>query len=137
MRVRHKTIFGRIDGKGELKMPPTADFCVLHKGASVKITIDIMPLEPTERMTNFFFGYVVKEMRSAFESFGNDYTEEETYNEIRKNCPLFFEEKRVNGEWKRKAKEWEDLDTAEAVAAIEWIQRWASMEFKWVIEDAK
>ena len=88
-------------------------------------------------MTNFFFGYVVKEMRNAFESLGNDYTEEQTYNEIRRNCPLFFEEKRIKGVWRRREKEWEDLDCAEAVAAIEWIQRWASIEFKWVIEDAK
>lgn len=139
MRVRSKTLFGRIDAHGELKIhaDALADFAKLHKGAAVKIRVEVVPNEPTERMTNYFFGYVVKEMRQALISVGNDFNEQETYDVIRKNCPVFFEEKRENGEWKRVAKEWEELDTAEAVEAIAWIQRWASTEFYWVIDDPR
>lgn len=139
MRVRSKTLFGRIDARGELKIHSDAltDFARLHKGAAVKIRVEIVPNEPTERLTNYFFGYVVKEMRQAFISVGNDFNEQETYDEIRKNCPVFFEEKRENGEWKRVEKEWEELDTAEAVEAIAWIQRWASTEMYWIIDDPK
>ena len=139
MRVRTKIIFGRIDGKGVLKihLDPLADLCKLHPNAAIKLRAEIVPMEPTERMTNFFFGYVVKEMRLAFDSVGCDYTDEQTYDQIRANCPMFFEEIRENGEWKRRAKEWEDLDIAEAVEAIAWIQRWAATEFQWIIDDPK
>lgn len=137
MRVRSKTIFGRIDAKGVLKISGLEDFCKLHPGNCVKIRADIMPLEPTERLTNYFFGYVVKEMRLAYESLGNDYTEEQTYEQIKSNCPVFFEEKRENGSWKREAKEWEDLDVSEAVEAIGWIHRWAAVEFNWIIDDPR
>lgn len=137
MRVRSKTIFARIGDGGELNLSALAPFLKLHRGSSVIVKVDVAPLEPTERMTNFFFGYVVKEMRLAYDSLGSDYTEEQTYDQIRANCPVFFEEIRENGEWKRKEKEWEDLDTAEAVEAIAWIQRWAATEFQWIIDDPR
>lgn len=138
MRLRTLILWTRIGERGGLKIPAdrVARFSALHKGRSVLIRMEVQSIEPTERMTNYFFGYVVKEMRRAFDSIGESLTEEQTYNKIRENCPVFLEEKRENGSWKVRAKEWEELSVEEAVEAISWIQRWASMEFEWVIDDA-
>ena len=138
MRLRTLILWTRIGERGGLKIPAdrVARFSTLHKGRSVLIRMEVQSIEPTERMTNYFFGYVVKEMRRAFDSIGESLTEEQTYNKIRENCPVFLEEKRENGSWKVRAKEWEELSVEEAVEAISWIQRWASMEFEWVIDDA-
>lgn len=109
----------------------------MHKGRSILVRIEVQSIEPTERMTNFFFGYVVKEMRRAYESLGEMLTEQQTYDKIRENCPIFLEEKRENGSWRVRAKEWEELSIEEAVEAISWVQRWASENFQWVIDDAQ
>lgn len=139
MRLRNKTLFGRIDERGVLKIPVEAmeDFCRLHPGRAVILRLEVQSVPPSQRLTNYFFGYIVKEMRQAFATTGNDYSEEQTYDQIRANCPLFWEEKRENSSWKRRAKEWEELDSSEAVEAIAWIQRWASTEFFWIIEDPR
>jgi hypothetical protein len=107
----------------------------MHKGRSLLVRLEVQSIEPTERMTNYFFGYVVKEMRNAYENLGESLTEAQTYDKIRANCPVFLEEKREKGEWKTRGKEWEELSVEEAVEAIAWIQRWASMEFGWIIDD--
>ena len=78
----------------------------MHKGRSLLVRLEVQSIEPTERMTNYFFGYVVKEMRNAYENLGESLTEAQTYDTIRANSP-----------------------------AIAWIQRWASMEFGWIIDD--
>lgn len=138
MRLRTLILWTRIGERGGLKIPAdrVTQFASMHKGKSVLIRMEIQSIEPTERMTNYFFGYVVKEMRRAYDSLGESLTDEQTYNKIRENCPVFLEEKRENGAWKTRAKEWEELSIEEAVEAISWIQRWASMEFEWVIDDA-
>lgn len=138
MRLKSLILWTRIGDRGGLKIPTdrVTQFASMHKGRSLLIRMEVQSLEPTERMTNYFFGYVVKEMRWAFDSIGECLTDKETYDKIRWNCPLFLEEKRENGEWKTRAKEWEELSVEEAVEAISWIQRWASMEFQWVIDDA-
>lgn len=107
----------------------------MHKGRSLLVRLEVQSIEPTERMTNYFFGYVVKEMRNAYENLGESLTEAQTYDKIRSNCPVFLEEKREKGAWKTRGKEWEELSVEEAVEAIAWIQRWASMEFGWIIDD--
>lgn len=139
MRLRNRTLFGRIDASGALKIPtaPLEDFCKSHPDRAVIVRLEVQTITPSQRLTNYFFGYVVKEMRQAFATQGNDYSEEQTYDAIRAQCPVFWEEKRENRSWKRRAKEWEDMDSAEAVEAIAWIQRWASSEFYWIIEDPK
>ena len=136
MRLRSLIVWARIGERGGLKIPDrVSQFASMHKGRSVLIRVEVQSLEPTERMTNYFFGYVVKEMRRAYESIGECLSEQETYDRIRSNCPLFLEEKREKGEWKTRVMEWEDLSIEEAVEAISWIQRWASMEFQWIIDD--
>lgn len=139
MRLRTLTLWSRIGADGGLKIPTerVAKFSAMHPGKSVLVRVQVQPIEPTARMTNYFFGYVVKEMRNAYESLGESLTEAQTYDKIRKNCPLFLEEKRENGSWKVRAKEWEELSVEEAVEVISWVQRWASMEFQWVIDDAQ
>lgn len=137
MRLRTKLLFGRTDKGGHLKIREgeLEAFCKLHPDKAVTIRLEVQATSPSARLTNYFFGYVVKEMRQAFFSQGEDIGEADTYEAIRRHCPHFWEEKREKGVWKWRAKEWEELDSTEAVDAIAWIQRWASTEFYWVIED--
>lgn len=137
MRIRSKTIFTRINKNGELS-PFTLDvleFLRLHANKNVIIRIDLQPTTPSERLTNFFFGYIVREMQNAVMEQGEHLSKEGTYNFIRKNCPLFLKEERKNGEWKVMLKEWEELDSAEAVEVIAWIQQWASENFGIILDD--
>lgn len=139
MRLNKLILWSRIGERGGLSLPRDriAQFSSMHKGRSILVRIEVQSIEPTERMTNFFFGYVVKEMRRAYESLGEMLTEQQTYDKIRENCPIFLEEKRENGSWRVRAKEWEELSIEEAVEAISWVQRWASENFQWVIDDAQ
>lgn len=139
MRLRTITLWSRIDANGELKIPveKLSAFTAMHPRKGVVIRIQVQSIEPTERMTNYFFGYVVKEMARAYESIGESLTNAQTYDKIRENCPIFLEEIRENGHWRTRAKEWEELSIEEAVEAISWVQRWASIEFQWVIDDAQ
>ena len=139
MRLSSLTLWSRINADGELKIPVErlAKFSAMHPNKGVVIRIQVQSIEPTERMTNYFFGYVVKEMGRAYESIGESLTNAQVYDRIRQNCPVFLEEKREKGVWKARAKDWEELSIEEAVEAISWVQRWASIEFQWVIDDAQ
>ena len=139
MRVRTKILFGRTDKSGHLKIrnEELDAFCRLNPDKAVTIRLEAQATPPTTRLTNYFFGYVVKEMRQAFFSQGEDLSEAQTYDTIRSQCPHFLEEKRERGTWKTRAKEWEELDITEAVDAIAWVQRWASQEYCWIIEDPR
>lgn len=136
MRIRRITLWKRLGPKGELDLgEKAADFCRGHKGKPVLVRISVQSEEPSEKLTNYFFGYVVKELQRAMHENGEDLREAEVYDRIRTECPLFLEENRENGEWKVRAKEWEELDVAEAVEIVAWVQRWASENYYWVIED--
>lgn len=139
MRLRRKTLWGRIDKNGtpNVHWNELEDFCKLHPNKAIIVRVEVQATEPSEKLKNYWFGYVVKEMQRAFYDLGYNYSEARTYDEIRKNCPLFLEEKRENGEWKTRVKEWEELDVAEAVDIIAWTQRWASEEFFWIIDDPR
>lgn len=139
MRLRRKVLWGKIGKKGEMIVhwDEAEAFCRLHPDKNLIIRLEIQPTEPTEKLQNYWFGYVVKEMQRAMYESGEDLTEAQVYDRIRKNCPCFLEEKRENGVWKVRAKEWEELDSAEVVEAIAWVQRWASEEFYWIIDDPK
>ena len=137
MRIRSKVLTGRIDpnGNANLNWAGMEDFFHLHRGEGVIVRVCLVPKEPSERLTNYFFGYVVKEMRNAYYEVGYEFSDSQAYDEIRKVCPMFFEEIRENGKWIRRAKEWEELDISEAVNAVAWIQRYASENLHYIIED--
>lgn len=139
MRIRRKTLYGKIDGKGRLGFSQAVldDFCRLFPNKNVIIRVEPQPEEPSEKLTNYFFGYIVKEMQSAMYESWELTSEEKVYNEIRRNCPLFLEEKRENGKWETRVKEWEELDLAEAVEVVSWVQQWAAEEFNWIIDDPR
>ena len=65
MRIKKKTLVGRIDDKGNLIAPLQllGDFCNLNKGRSVIIRIEVQPQEASEKLRNYVFGYVVPEMQ--------------------------------------------------------------------------
>lgn len=139
MRLRTKILFGRTDKNGRLKIheEELEAFCRLHPNKAIVVRLEAYATPPSTRLTNYFFGYVVKELRQALFVKGEDLSEAQTYDLIRSICPHFLEETREKGAWKTRAKEWEELDSTEAVDTIAWIQRWASEELYWIIEDPK
>ena len=137
MRVRRKTIVGRINEHGEIlcSWPLVQDFCSMHKGKAVILRLEIQPVEPTERTRNYFFGYCVTEAQNAFMSeYGEHLTKEQTYNKIRELCPIFQRQERENGGWRTTFLEFEDLDQAEANDAIEWLCRFLAEEFSVILD---
>lgn len=130
-------MYGRIGNRGE---HPTItldaqEFFRLHSGKSVIVRYELQPTEPTEKLTNYFFGYVVKEIQNAMIAEGTHCSKEWAYDFIRENCPLFYIEERVDGKWKRTLKEWEDLDVAEAVEVIAYIQQYCAENLDIIIDD--
>lgn len=137
MRIRRKTIAGRIGPNGEIQASwnMLQDFCNGHKGKAVIVRVDIQPVEPTERTKNYFFGYVLPELQNALMSeYGEHLSKEQVYNQIRQLCPLFREQERVGTEWKTRVREFEELDQAEAGDAIDWIVQFAAENLNWIIE---
>lgn len=119
---------GRIGERGEIQCSwdMLQDFCSSHKGKPVILRLEIQPSEPSERTRNYFFGYIIPELRNAFMEQGEHLTKEETYNKIRMLCPLFAEEKRENGQWRKTYKEFEQLDQCEANEVIDWLFQWSA-----------
>lgn len=128
MRVRNKTLMGRIGENGELNLHWDAlkEFLSSHKGKVAIVRVELVAVEPTEKTRNYFFGYIIPELKNAFMENGEHLTKEETYNKIRGLCPLFIREDRVEGKWKRRIVEFEELDQAEANEAIDWIIQFAA-----------
>lgn len=140
MRVRKKAVIGRIDDRGEIQAhwQTIKDFCSMHKGRAVIVRAEIQPIEPSESLTNYVFGYLIPEVQQVFHDNGLDFTKRETYQALCNYCPRMQDETyEGNGQWKVRLKEWEELDSAEAVAFIEWTQRWCAENFYYVLEDPK
>lgn len=137
MRVRRKTITGRFNSKGALEAPwdMVEAFGMLHRDQGVIVRFEIVPKEPSERLANFVFGYVIPELQGMFHDNGEDYTKEQTYNRIRELCPVFLEETYTQEGWKRRVKSWEELDSAEAVEFVAWVQRWCAENYSFYIAD--
>lgn len=137
MRVRGRTFVGRIEKGGEIVAHWDAirDFLSSHVGSSVFLRFDIQPKEASERTKNYFFGYIIPEMRSVFHrEYGEWLTEEGTYDAIRRVCPLFIKEERKDGKWVKRYREWEEMDQSETNEAIDWIYQWAAEQFSKVLD---
>jgi len=137
MRVRRKTIVGRIGENGEIlcSWDIVQSFCLLHKGKPVILRLEIQPSEPSERTKNYFFGYCVPEAQNAFMSeYGEHLTKEQAYDKIRELCPLFHRQERENGRWRTTIVDFEDLDQAEMNDAIEWLARFLAEEFSIILD---
>ena len=137
MRVRRKTVVGRIGERGEIlcSWNMVQDFLASHKGKPVIMRLEIQPSEPSERTKNYFFGYCVPEAQNAFMSeYGEHLTKEQTYDKIRELCPLFKRQERENGKWRTTYLEFEDLAQEEANDAIEWLSRFLAEEFSCILD---
>lgn len=137
MRLRRKTIVGRINPKGEIEAhwQTLYDFCSLHKDSGVIIRAEIMPKEPSEKTKNYFFGYLISEMQGILmQEYGERYTKDESYDWVRKQCPLFIQEERVNGEWKKTYKDFEDLSQSEANEVIDWLIQYCAENFYQILD---
>ena len=138
MRVRRKTIYGKITSKGELQAyrGELDEFCKLHPDRGVIIRVEIQPKEPSERTANYYFGYIVPEMQNVFMSEGGEHlSKAETDFRLRENCPICIEETRENGKWRKSVKDFEMLDQAEANEFIEWIFQWASENYYKILDN--
>lgn len=138
MRIKRKTLVGRINAEGDLIAPMQLlqDFCNLNRERSVIIRVEAQPQEAGERIRNYVFGYVIPEMQRILHDNGEDYTRAQTFEYLKSICPVFLDEEYLgNGKWKQRKKEWEELDKAEVVEFVAWVQRLAAIEFNQIIQD--
>ena len=138
MRIKRKTLVGRINAEGELIAPMRLlqDFCNLHRERRVIIRVEVQPQEAGEKIRNYVFGYVIPEMQRILHDNGEDYTRAQTFEYLKSICPVFLDEEYLgNGKWKQRKKEWEELDKAEVVEFVAWVQRIAAIEFNQIIQD--
>ena len=138
MRIKRKTLVGRINAEGDLIAPMQLlqDFCNLNRERSVIIRVEVQPQEAGERIRNYVFGYVIPEMQRILHDNGEDYTRAQTFEYLKSICPIFLDEEYLgNGKWKQRKKEWEELDKAEVVEFVAWVQRLAAIEFNQIIQD--
>lgn len=138
MRIKRKTLVGRINAEGDLIAPMQLlqDFCNLNREQSVIIRVDVQPQEAGEKIRNYVFGYVIPEMQRILHDNGEDYTRAQTFEYLKSICPVFLDEEYLgNGKWKQRKKEWEELDKAEVVEFVAWVQRLAAIEFNQIIQD--
>ena len=138
MRIKRKTLVGRINAEGDLIAPMQLlqDFCNLNRERSVIIRVEVQPQEAGEKIRNYVFGYVIPEMQRILHDNGEDYTKAQTFEYLKSICPVFLDEEYLgNGKWKQRKKEWEELDKAEVVEFVAWVQRLAAIEFNQIIQD--
>lgn len=138
MRIKRKTLVGRINAEGDLIAPMQLlqDFCNLNRERSVIIRVEVQPQEAGEKIRNYVFGYVIPEMQRILHDNGEDYTRAQTFEYLKSICPIFLDEEYLgNGKWKQRKKEWEELDKAEVVEFVAWVQRLAAIEFNQIIQD--
>ena len=138
MRIKRKTLVGRINAEGDLIAPMQLlqDFCNLNRERSVIIRVEVQPQEAGEKIRNYVFGYVIPEMQRILHDNGEDYTRAQTFEYLKSICPAFLDEEYLgNGKWKQRKKEWEELDKAEVVEFVAWVQRLAAIEFNQIIQD--
>lgn len=138
MRIKRKTLVGRINAEGDLIAPMQLlqDFCNLNRERSVIIRVEVQPQEAGEKIRNYVFGYVIPEMQRILHDNGEDYTRAQTFEYLKSICPVFLDEEYLgNGKWKQHKKEWEELDKAEVVEFVAWVQRLAAIEFNQIIQD--
>lgn len=107
----------------------------MHKGRAVIIRAEILPVEPSEKLTNYVFGYLVPEVQQIFHDNGLDFNKRETFSALCHYAPVLQDETYENGKWKVRHKEWEELDSAEAVEFVAWAQRWIAENFYCVLDD--
>ena len=138
MRIKRKTLVGRINAEGDLIAPMQLlqDFCNLNRERSVIIRVEVQPQEAGEKIRNYVFGYDIPEMQRILHDNGEDYTRAQTFEYLKSICPVFLDEEYLgNGKWKQRKKEWEELDKAEVVEFVAWVQRLAAIEFNQIIQD--
>ena len=138
MRIKRKTLVGRINAEGDLIAPMQLlqDFCNLNRERSVIIRVEVQPQEAGEKIRNYVFGYVIPEMQRILHDNGEDYTRAQTFEYLKSICPVFLDEEYLgNGKWKQRKKEGEELDKAEVVEFVAWVQRLAAIEFNQIIQD--
>ena len=138
MRIKRKTLVGRINAEGDLIAPMQLlqDFCNLNRERSVIIRVEVQPQEAGEKIRNYVFGYVIPEMQRILHDNGEDYTRAQTFEYLKSICPVFLDEEYLgNGKWKQRKKDWEELDKAEVVEFVAWVQRLAAIEFNQIIQD--
>lgn len=137
MRLVRKTLYGKTDSQGKLRcfFGELEEFCKLHPNRGIIIRAEIQPIEPSERTKNYYYGYCISEMQGVMLLSGERLTREQVDAELRKNCPICYEEKREGGKWKVRVKEFDELDQAEANEYIEWLYQYAAENYNKILEN--
>lgn len=71
------------------------------------------------------------------QEYGERFTKEQTYDWIRKQCSLFYAEERIEGKWKVRIKEFEELSQEEANEAIDDIIQFCAENLSLIIDYPK
>lgn len=139
MRIRTKTLWGRIDKSGNLlvKWDELSEFCSLQRDKNVIVRVAVQPKEPSEKTKNYYFGYICDEMQGVYLDNGERLSKEQVDERLRSLCPICYSEERVNGSWRRVVREFEELDQAEANEFFEFIFQYAAENYNKIIEDAR
>lgn len=127
---------GRIQDNGEIqcRWEVMQEFLKMHKGKVAILRVSIQPTEASEKTTNYFFGYIIPELKGAFMGEGEHLDKSQTYDRVRELCPLFHREERENGKWRKRIVEWEELSQEECNEVIDWVVQWAAENLYCVLD---
>lgn len=137
MRLRKKTIWGKIDSKGNLDFydGELKEFLKLHPNKNVIIRYEIAPSEPSGKTKAYYYNYVLPKMTRAFYETGENLSQPQVDRFLRSNCPSIQEGVWENGKFKSRVRTFDELDQAEANEFIEWVQEYASQNLYTIIDD--
>lgn len=137
MKNRKINVFGKINNEGRLMMQPElTEFIRAWANSRVVATFEILPDNPSEALTGYYYHYVVPTMKAALWESGDRTNEKECEQWLRNTSPITnnYEWKNDFG-WARQVKEITDLSSAELVEHIEFIRQMAAEEYSIYIED--
>lgn len=137
MRLRKKLVWAKINSRGQLDFfkGELDAFCRLHPNRNAIIRVEILPIEASEKTKGYYYGYVVPTIARGFYELGERLTEEQVDIRLRTECPITLEEKFEKGGWKKRAKDFDSLDSAEVNEFIEWIKEYASENLSIIIDE--
>lgn len=137
MKNRKINVFGKINNEGRLMMQPElTEFIRAWANNRVVATFEILPDNPSEALTGYYYHYVVPTMKAALWQSGDRTNEKECEQWLRNTSPITnnYEWKNDVG-WTRQVKEIAELSSAELVEHIEFIKQMAAEEYSIYIED--
>ena len=138
MKNRKINVFGKINNEGRLMMQPElTEFIRAWANNRVVAEFEILPDNPSEALTGYYYHYVVPTMKAAFWEGGERMNEQETEYHLRELSPVTCKKEWNDGQWRYETDILNiyDLSSAELVEHIEYIKQMAAEEYSIYIED--